>query len=872
MAADHADAMDEFFDFARLELDGGLAPENASALPDDGIFVEEPDSTMDWQYSEAIGTNAVAALPPSFPKGPYNVYASTSPTIHMQAPIPLMTAPYSSSGSLDNSSSANNVVQPPPDIAIERSNTMRGLADPKRSSRERTSMLSPSRREFQPQAQTRLSASASHKPASAKRKGPSTRIPLEAKQMLEEEFATNPYPCNWELDIIAHQANLDVKRVRNWFNNTRARKKNAGLHQVEQPVNASSHSLVSKLSRDSLEALDKEADEITQPPQPPLAVYLAQSYHEEAATFSDIQAAMDSHSLSDSAGFCMDTSSSGSRIDRPGSVITSITSSDGTAPTTYTVSSSGRSSFGRDRRRGRRRMAWRTSPYTHTKINGLNSAGIPQDDLPFFCTFCPRAFKTKYEWIRHEDSVHALRTTWICCDTKHSPLQTCPFCGQANPDEYHLASHRYQQCRDKPESQRTFYRRDHFIQHLHHVHFANVKHPSARLGCQARLMASEGHNFGCKELAMKWRRFGAPMKADDPMLHCGFCGKRSRNWSDRCEHVAGHFIAGQVDRSTWWSERLENHLENLCNPQNVGPFRCRYCQKVFANRDAMNNHTHCRVFSCRFLSTFDDLAAENAGPPLCAQFPSPKAHHCHLCGAGYRSFHIEHAHHYHRYRLCKQDLYTSEAEFLQHLHDFHGASHPDALRHNSLIEQNFSRNKGASFEPVHFDELMQGCRVATPSGFFVDPFTLESPASTAATPPTTDQQQHVPTALRPPPRRKTTDDDHAQTQSAAPKTRHRPDPLSSSAATPPPQGPRFFRLNPLVPFLSSRIYYLRNARPANLFSDGKAVLEEVPKGHVASLVMSSGLLGMVGARFPVSMKRDGAKGMVEFALAEDDGD
>ena len=63
------------------------------------------------------------------------------------------------------------------------------------------------------------------KPASAKRKGPSARIPLEAKNMLEEEFATNPYPCSWEIDIIAHQANLDVKRVRNWFNNTRARKK-----------------------------------------------------------------------------------------------------------------------------------------------------------------------------------------------------------------------------------------------------------------------------------------------------------------------------------------------------------------------------------------------------------------------------------------------------------------------------------------------------------------------------------------------------------------------------------------------------------------------------------------------------------------------
>jgi hypothetical protein len=75
---------------------------------------------------------------------------------------------------------------------------------------------------------TRRPSSASWKPASAKRKGPQSRIPLESRHILEDEFATNPYPCSWEYDIIAHQANLDVKKVRNWFNNTRARKKGEG--------------------------------------------------------------------------------------------------------------------------------------------------------------------------------------------------------------------------------------------------------------------------------------------------------------------------------------------------------------------------------------------------------------------------------------------------------------------------------------------------------------------------------------------------------------------------------------------------------------------------------------------------------------------
>lgn len=363
--------------------------------------------------------------------------------------------------------------------------------------------------------------------------------------------------------------------------------------------NSSKASISSKLSRDSLEALDKQADESIQPPQPPLAVYLAQSYQEEAVTYSAIQAAIETGSMTDEGDFQYDGSSS-SRVGRSGSVITSVTSSDGTAPTTYS-SGSNMSSFGRTRRRGRRRMEWKQSPYTRTKFNGLNSSGVPQENLPFSCTFCPRAFKTKYEWIRHEDSVHALRTTWICCDNKNAPFPTCPFCGMTRPDEFHMAGHKYQQCRDKPESQRTFYRRDHFIQHLHHVHFANVKHPSARLGCQTRLLDSEGGNFGCKDLAIRWRRFGAPIKADDPMLCCGFCGKREKSWSDRCEHVAEHMASGEWDRSSWWPERLENHLENLCLPGAVGPFRCRYCRKIFANVDAMNKHSHCRVWSCRFL-------------------------------------------------------------------------------------------------------------------------------------------------------------------------------------------------------------------------------------------------------------------------------
>jgi hypothetical protein len=604
-------------------------------------------------------------------------------------------------------------------------------------------------------------------------------------------------------------------------------------------------------------------------PQPPLSVYLASSYREEAADISAIQAAIDHGSSSDHGDLSMN-SSSGSRHRKPGSVITSLASSDCSSPTTYTVSSGGSniSSFGRDRRRGRRRMTWRDSPYSRTKSNGMNSAGVMEEGLPFFCTFCPRAFKTKYEWIRHEDSVHALRTTWVCCDTKQESLHSCPFCGEMEPDENHMAAHRYHQCKSKPESQRTFYRRDHFIQHLHHVHCSNIKHPSVSLGCQTRLTI-EQHGYGCKELSMKWRRFGAPMKAEDPMLHCGFCGKKTKDWNERCDHVSEHLIAGGLGRSAWWNKRLENHLENQCGPRTPGIFRCRYCRKVFATANARNEHTHCRVWSCRFLQTFDDVASDNAGPPLCPQFPSPKAHHCHICGAGYRSSHVEHAQQYHRYRLCQQDLYTSEADFLQHLYEFHGSSQPQLLQHSIVIEQQFSRNKGASFEPVNSEEFLNGCQLAAESSSFLDSSVISEALASLCTI-NEDSRPNLPLPT-PSPRQK----QRTRDRLPAKLQRHNSEKTKTSRS-PSPQpplelrGPRFFRLDPLVPFLSSRIYYLRNAKLSDLFGDGKALLEEMPNSHIASLVMSSGLVGMAGVRWPVRCKMEDGdlKGVVELGMED----
>ncbi|KAF2854060.1 hypothetical protein T440DRAFT_388801 [Plenodomus tracheiphilus IPT5] len=684
-------------------------------------------------------------------------------------------------------------------------------------------------------------SSAPWTPESAKCKGPQRRIPLEARQILEEEFAANPYPCSWEMDIVAHQANLDIKKVRNWYNNTRARKRGDDTHigtGFQGSPAGTRRLLKPKLSKDSLEALDKHADATAHTPQPPLAMYLAQSYQDEAIELRDLRSAIDQYS---SNGDCQDDDLSIFELGRRGSIITSAASSDGTAPTTYTASSSGShskiSSFGRERRRGRRRMAWKDPLHNRQSINGVNNAGQPQKDLPFFCTFCPRAFKTKYEWLRHEDSVHALRTTWICCDAKStSPLDFCPFCGQISPDDLHMAGHKYQQCRSQPESKRTFYRRDHFVQHLHHVHFTNIKHPSVRVGCQTRLLGTQGgSHFGCKDLTLKWRRFGAPMKRDDPMMHCGFCGRVSKDWAERCVHVAEH-LRSRLDRSSWWADRKENHLQNLYSTVAYETFRCRYCQKVFTDVKAMNEHSHCRVWSCRFLQNFDDVTV-NAGSSPYTEFPPAKGPHCNLCGAEYGNLNFEHAQKVHRYRDCNQEFYTSEEAFLQHLHNFHKASQPMVLQGSSVIEQSFMRNKGASFEPVEFNESWQPCLMdltSTPIG----PFMVDAPLY------------------------KKTDTVNTLSQRPIARAPHKEPPHVPL--------PRFFRLSTLVPYLTSRMFYARNDKRVDLPKDKHAVVEEITNPHVASLAMSAGLVGMAAVRWAIKPETQLSNGLTELKLGSVD--
>lgn len=224
MATQALDGLDEFFDFARLEADTlNTSPRQQHEPAPPSAHVS--DDAMDWQSTGLDGTDVLTTLPVGGTSNP--TYLPHDLNTFDNLPATDLASSSQPTPSLDRNAFAQ------PDILMWQSNdhgqslsqsTLPTTSDPFPAHALEEGSVTPVRRATPPQR----SATVLHKPASAKRKGPSTRIPVEARQMLEEEFASNPYPCSWEIDIIAHQANLDVKRVRNWYNNTRARKKHTG--------------------------------------------------------------------------------------------------------------------------------------------------------------------------------------------------------------------------------------------------------------------------------------------------------------------------------------------------------------------------------------------------------------------------------------------------------------------------------------------------------------------------------------------------------------------------------------------------------------------------------------------------------------------
>ncbi|KXJ88159.1 hypothetical protein Micbo1qcDRAFT_111845, partial [Microdochium bolleyi] len=195
----------------------------------------------------------------------------------------------------------------------------------------------------------------------------------------------------------------------------------------------------------------------------------------------------------------------------------------------------------------RRRSANRRRGHPQAGAKGNTTLLLPQHI--YQCTFCPETYKTKYDWQRHEKTMHLSLDQWVCSPTGSTVVDpvtvemSCVYCGAPNPDEAHLLGHNHAMCVDKSLRERTFFRKDHLVQHLKLVH-------------KAAFLAPQMDHW----------------KVSTEKLHsrCGFCDQTMDTWNARLNHIAAHFKAGTTManwKGNWGFEpAVLEMLENAMPP------------------------------------------------------------------------------------------------------------------------------------------------------------------------------------------------------------------------------------------------------------------------------------------------------------------
>ncbi|KAL3481396.1 hypothetical protein BJX99DRAFT_271316 [Aspergillus californicus] len=137
----------------------------------------------------------------------------------------------------------------------------------------------------------------------------------------------------------------------------------------------------------------------------------------------------------------------------------------------------------------------------------------------FCCTFCCDKFKSKFDWMRHEKSLHLNLENWICAPFGGSVVLEstgrahCAYCNQLDPTMDHLNQHNHAPCH---EQTRKFRRKDHLVQHL-------------------RLF----HRLDTLPLIDNWKQATTNFSS-----RCGFCDSHLSSWDERADHLAVHFRNG----------------------------------------------------------------------------------------------------------------------------------------------------------------------------------------------------------------------------------------------------------------------------------------------------------------------------------------
>lgn len=340
------------------------------------------------------------------------------------------------------------------------------------------------------------------------------RFSRESVKILKNWLSTHskhPYPNDEEKEMLQKQTGLSKTQITNWLANTRRRNKNAVGHRSTSPGVRSWATPIDIPPRRGTPASFENMNPLQRwqhsPPE-----------HEPASVTAIARAVNSASSISSglNSPYSLNFTDDGSGRSLCASTVSSANTS---ASSTSAYSYGSRGSFGSQGSlpRGRARRRRRKAPA---------AAGNAQPGPPktFQCTFCTETFRTKHDWQRHEKSLHLSLERWVCSPNgaqafnPENGQMSCVFCGHANPDEAHVDSHNYSNCRERTVGERTFYRKDHLRQHLKLVHNAKF---------------------------MSWSMEQWKSTTPEIRSRCGFCGIVMDTWSIRVDHLAEHFKKGK---------------------------------------------------------------------------------------------------------------------------------------------------------------------------------------------------------------------------------------------------------------------------------------------------------------------------------------
>ncbi|KAL1600427.1 hypothetical protein SLS60_006812 [Paraconiothyrium brasiliense] len=364
------------------------------------------------------------------------------------------------------------------------------------------------------------------------------RFPRAAVKILKDWMIAHidhPYPTEEEKEALGQQTGLSMSQISNWMANTRRRHKarpkrtsSPSLRPVTEPVN-----VPPGRTWESLNPFERWKHS---PPENEPAPLQAIAHNVENFDFPDDadRSAASSYrkeNSNDSTGsFSVFRAPSITSLETG---LTILSSGSIGSSTSATYSQSSRHSLGsfsslksKERRR-RRRM-----PTRAPKHDSESDARL------FQCTFCTDRFKNKYDWTRHEKSLHLSLEKWICAPLgdvitcSSSGQRKCVYCDEVNPSNAHLESHNHIACEEKGMEARTFYRKDHLRQHLRLMHGCKMTPSMETWKAEAQVINSR----------------------------CGFCGKTFDKWQDRADHLAKEFRNGATMRNWKGCRGLDPHV------------------------------------------------------------------------------------------------------------------------------------------------------------------------------------------------------------------------------------------------------------------------------------------------------------------------